>query len=97
MADSAQKAARAAALQTLAALSSNAGDGTSFLSPREVPTEHQDLAASRPAVVARLRKELDAYVANRWTGHLDTAAGWTEERYCAWIERVGWVQPFEDT
>ena len=60
------------------------------------PTERTDLAASRPAVVARLRRELDAYVANRWRGQLDTAAGWSEERYCAWIQRVGWVQPFEN-
>ena len=58
------------------------------------PLEKNESAKQAPEVVARLRSELLAYVAGRFTGELDMAKT-SQSDYCTWIESVGWVQPFE--
>ena len=44
--------------------------------------------------MARLLAEVEKYTASKYTGGLDRAKT-KEGAYCAWIAKVGWVQPFD--
>ena len=61
----------------------------------EDPTEHHEISAANPSIVARLISELAAYVAGRYTGGLDQAKT-SEDRYCQLIKQYKWVQPYDD-
>lgn len=58
-------------------------------------SEHNEIAADNPEVVARLKAELAAYTATRYMGGLDHAKT-TQQRYCDLIRRAQWVQPYDD-
>lgn len=45
--------------------------------------------------MARLRQELDAYVAGRYKGGLDKAKT-SEADYCAFVKRERWLRPYDD-
>lgn len=59
------------------------------------PTERHEVAAQQPSVVKRLQAELGEHLKNRYTGQLDRAKT-SEADYCDFIERVKWVQPYDD-
>ena len=61
----------------------------------EDPLESTNEASAHPEIVARLQQELSRYIANRYTGGLDKAKTKDHAKYCAWIAKVGWVQPYD--
>jgi hypothetical protein len=60
----------------------------------EQELEKKNVASANPAIVKRLMNELETYTANAYAGGLDLATT-TEDAYCVWIVKVGWVQPFD--
>lgn len=62
------------------------------------PNERNDpiaTAKANPDVMAMLEKQLEQYVADRYTGTLDEATT-SEADYCAFIKKTMWVQPYDD-
>jgi hypothetical protein len=59
------------------------------------PLESTNQAAAQPEIVKRLQAELAKHTADRYTGGLDKAKTKDHDLYCAWIAKVGWVQPFD--
>ena len=59
------------------------------------PLESTNEAPTNPEIVARLQQELARYTAKRYTRGLDKARTKDHATYCTWIEKVGWVQPYD--
>ena len=59
------------------------------------PLETTNEAAAHPEIVDRLQQELAHYTSKRYTGGLDKAKTKDHTKYCTWIAKAGWVQPYD--